>query len=463
MKISTLTKFLAIFFALPIFLFSCEKPTPTPEPEPGPDTPPVEEIPMVSIEAGEATPNTLSFTITTEYADQCSWLCVEAGQTMPDDIYVIQKGTSIDVNAGPVACTAVVEPDTEYAIVAAIMSKKGYQMDTIHMKSAPAEMPTVSIELDVATPTFIKFNVTTTNANKCAWVCIKATESKPSNEDILNNGTPISISDEAVNITASSLEADTEYIILAAVRGDGGINGSSLTAKTEKNEDQAKAPTVTLTAGEVTVNEISFSISATDALTCSYIISRKGDKLPTVDEVLGQGTPVELNGGSATVKISSLASNTEFIVSVAAAGNGGSTLAEPLSLTTLKDENARYYTFDSGHVLKLDNPAEGEVYVKLWNSTENKDEMVLDFYCDDNSKGLQAGTYTLSNSRLAGTLDSLYTTLTTYSESNNTTYKFTSGTAHVRLDGTTYSISMDLMHEDGTHYIVTFDGKLPVA
>ncbi len=461
MKISTFTKFLTIFFVLPLFILSCEKPNPTPEPEP--DTPPVEEIPTVSIEAGEATANTLSFTVTTEYADKCSWLCVEADQTLPDDIYVLQKGMEIDVNAGPVACTANVEPDTEYAIVAAILSKKGYQMETIYMKSAPAEMPTVSIELDAVAPTFIKFNVSTTDANKCAWVCIKATESKPSNEDILNNGTPISISEEAVNITASSLEADTEYIILAAVRGDGGINGSSLTAKTEKNEDQAKAPTVTLTAGEVTVNEISFSISATDALTCSYIISRNGDELPTVDDVLGRGTPVELTGGSATVKISSLESNTEFIVSVAAAGNGGSTLAEPLHLTTLKDENAVYFSFDSGYVLELDNPAEGEVYVKLYNSTENKDEMVLDFYCDDNSNGLQAGTYSIDNSKLAGTLDNYYSTLTIYSDSNTMTYRFASGTAHVTKDGSDYTISMDMVHEDGTHYIGKFNGKLPIS
>ncbi len=459
MKISTLTKLSAIFFALPTLILSCEKPGPDgPGPEPdGPDQP-VVETPMVKIEAGEATANTLTFTITAEYADKCSWLCVEAGQTLPDDIYVIQKGTEIDVTSGPVTCTESVKPDTEYAILAAIMSKKGYLMDTLYMKSAPAELPTVTIEKDVVAPTFIQFNVTTSNATKCAWVCVEASAEKPSNEEILNNGTGIAISEEAVNITASSLQPDTEYSILVAVKGNGGINGSSLNVKTEK-ASEVEAPTVTVTAGDATEHEINFSIATTNALTCSYAISREGEELPGVDAVLAKGTPVTLTDGKATVKVSELEANTKFIISVAAAGEGGSTLAETVTISTLVDANAIQFSFDTGQWYQLDNPAEGEVYIKLWNSTENKDEMVLDFYCDDNSNGLQAGTYTVNNTGLAGTLDSRYTSLTIYDDNN--TYKFTSGSVHVALNSDTYTISMDLVTESEVHYVGTFTGKLP--
>ncbi len=473
MKKSTLTKLLATFLAIPIFLFSCEKPetpvnpdddTENVDPEnPKDSTETSATTPTLEIKAGEASHNKLTFTISATNATHCGWKEYKQGEKIQDDIFIVQQGNKLEIGEdGSVSsqCEAIVEPDTEYAIVAAIQHKNGYLMDTLYMTTKSAPLPTISLDAELVAPTFIKFKVGTADATKCAWTYVKANEVEPTNEQILETGTPIAISDEPVSITASSLQPNIDYVILVAAQGKGGVSGKVLRTKTAVDSN-TPAPTITLTEGTVEAHKLSFSITATNSLICYYLISYANENRPTMEEVFAKGKEVILSeAGTADINLFALAASTQHVISVAVAGNGGSTLADPLTLTTLEDPNAVSFSFNTGQWLIIDNPAEGEVYIKLWSSERNnKDDMILDFFCSDNKNGLLPGTYIINNTKLAGTLDSHYTQLHIYT--GDQTIRFASGSAYVELSEDTYTITMDFVTSEDIHYIGTFNGKLP--
>ena len=82
--------------------------------------------------------------------------------------------------------------------------------------------------------------------------------------------------------------------------------------------DEAKEPTVTVVAGEVTTTTISFTITSTDADKVAYLVV-EGTEAPTASEVLANGTEVEANK-SVVVTATELKADTEYTI-VAAAQN----------------------------------------------------------------------------------------------------------------------------------------------
>ena len=113
MKVKNL---LYMLLALPLAFVACEEPTPSVE-EPKDAT--------IEVVAGEATENTIAFTVTTENAESAAWLVLEAAEATPTASEVLANGTSIEVNKA-VACKAEgLEAETEYKVVAAVKNAKG--------------------------------------------------------------------------------------------------------------------------------------------------------------------------------------------------------------------------------------------------------------------------------------------------------------------------------------------------
>ncbi len=81
---------------------------------------------------------------------------------------------------------------------------------------------------------------------------------------------------------------------------------------------EVKEPTVTIVAGDVTENTISFVITSTDAEKVAYLVI-EGTEAPTASEVLANGTEVEVNK-SVEVTATELKAETEYTI-VAAAQN----------------------------------------------------------------------------------------------------------------------------------------------
>lgn len=102
----------------------------------------------------------------------------------------------------------------------------------------------------------------------------------------------------------------------------------------EPQPDPKKAPTVTLTAGVATVDSYDFTVATTDAETVKYAYNKKGEAVPTVDQVLSDGKAVE----GQKVTLSGLDGDTEYWVVAAAKGEGGKTLSDVLEFKTLAPE-----------------------------------------------------------------------------------------------------------------------------
>ncbi|MBQ8366953.1 MAG: hypothetical protein IJX40_04385 [Alistipes sp.] len=75
--------------------------------------------------------------------------------------------------------------------------------------------PTVAVVAGVATENTVTFEVTSTEAEKVAWIVVEATEAVPTATEVFNGGTTIN-ANESVEVTATDLKANTEYLVVAA-------------------------------------------------------------------------------------------------------------------------------------------------------------------------------------------------------------------------------------------------------
>ena len=109
---------------------------------------------------------------------------------------------------------------------------------------APVEKPApeISVAKGEATVESITFTVTAANAEMAAWLVYEANGEEPSIETILTTGTTIDGNSSSL-ATASSLEADTEYNIIAAARGNGKEAKSTVvTMATLKEQENPQPP-----------------------------------------------------------------------------------------------------------------------------------------------------------------------------------------------------------------------------
>ena len=111
--------------ALPLLFVACE------------ENNPIDEVknPTVDIVAGEATPNSLSFTITSTEADNVAWIVIEATEVVPTASEVLANGTAVEANTSVDCVANELKSNTTYTIVAAVkntqtVGKKDIQMTT---------------------------------------------------------------------------------------------------------------------------------------------------------------------------------------------------------------------------------------------------------------------------------------------------------------------------------------------
>ena len=127
--------------ALPLLFVACKQ------------NDPVDEVknPTIELTAGEATTDSLSFTITTTEAENAAWLAVkttELGSLVTSE--VLATGTAVEVNK-TVECKATnLEDGTEYTIVAAVKNSKGADKKEIKMTTIAADPEATAFKLKSA-------------------------------------------------------------------------------------------------------------------------------------------------------------------------------------------------------------------------------------------------------------------------------------------------------------------------
>lgn len=201
-----------------------------------------ERYPTISVEVttGAVTANSVTFTVTAEGADEIYYWVAKAsepvvaeGEVAPDTKLLIEKGTYLDAQTDLPFSQEVVEtglaPTTEYKIYV-------YAENFAHHAYAtPASatttevvavvVPTVEVVISEASVAAREFtaSVTTTNAQKGAWMVVPKYTEGVTAAKVFAEGTAMTTAElnDAIDIVVSALEPLTEYDFYVAVENDG--------------------------------------------------------------------------------------------------------------------------------------------------------------------------------------------------------------------------------------------------
>lgn len=183
----------------------------------------------VKVTPGEAGIDELTFTVTSENAVSCAWMCVEDGTTVPSGTDIMQKGKSVFANTEASAKATGLKDNTVYVIVAAAMDEADNILTSTPVKMTTLEKPAepkVTLSDDAVEGSTFSFKITPADAEKCAYKLYKKSQSAKV-DDVLSTGTEVSAT-ESTTVTLENLE-DGEYFVVAAVQhGDAKVLSSKL-------------------------------------------------------------------------------------------------------------------------------------------------------------------------------------------------------------------------------------------
>ncbi len=176
--------------------------------------------------------------------------------------------------------------------------------------------PTVTIAIGDAAFNALKFTLTLKDADKCSYICTKASEAVPAAATIIAEGQSVSASGV---VEIAGLEPNTAYR-LSAVALKGNING-----KVSSIEHTTSAPgvhpAVVLTPGQSTTTTLTFNAALTDPETAAYVCLEKteGLTLPTAEEILRDGKAIAQTGD---ILVENLKPSTTYVIAAAVTNTG---------------------------------------------------------------------------------------------------------------------------------------------
>ena len=176
-------------------------------------------------------------------------------------------------------------------------------------------VPTISISLSEARETAIDFTLTPANAETVAWQIVETGTTVPGAEEIISSGNQVGT--ETGTYTADNLTAGTSYVIAAAaLNGETYSSVATLEATTTVNEPDPVAPTLTIESATPTRDGLTFTYSQENAEAISYVIVGGSDVIPQADDIIQEGTQVDLSQNEVVVE--GYTPNTSYILAVAA-------------------------------------------------------------------------------------------------------------------------------------------------
>lgn len=188
--------------------------------------------------------------------------------------------------------------------------------------------PTVTIAIGDAAFNSLKFTLTLKDADKCSYVCTKASETVPTAEQILANGKSVTASGV---IEVGNLEPNTAYR-LSAVASKGKLNGKVSTIEHSTTAPNVR-PSVVLKAGATTTTTLTFNAALTDPETAAYVCLEKteGLTLPTAEEILRDGEAIAQTGD---ILVEDLKPSTTYVIAAAVANTGVYSEVQSIEMTT---------------------------------------------------------------------------------------------------------------------------------
>lgn len=319
--------------------------------------------------------------------------------------------------------------------------------------------PTITLEKGTATATTLSFKASMTDATEVAYKVIKDGDAMPTLEAILTEGVAIDTNSSTTDVTATELEPGTKYQIIAAAKNSAKSVGSN-TLYME-----------TLTFGEVSVSaeivqldheKMNFRVKAENATKIAYLVLYASKEAPDASYILlnGEEIPVDSNE---SVEVTSLECAKEYQLLVAAEGDSGVAMAEPLKFTT-DDDPANVITHD---YTRARGSKYGSNYFIMFsyedaneadNFAYNDKTLSLDFYGDPDKDYLPAGVYEVKESTEWPCLSSFR--YSTYGYDNGVKLKSGQVTVEIDPESKAYNFLIDLYLIDGRHMEATYTGDL---
>lgn len=109
-----------------------------------------------------------------------------------------------------------------------------------------------------------------------------------------------------------------------------------LLAQTSCSDDESSGGRAAiLTSGKATSHSLSFNITPQYAEKCTWVCIKKSDPVPSNDEILSKGIPVDISQTTIQTAIA-LDAKTEYVIIAASSHKGRTTLSDPLEMSTLE-------------------------------------------------------------------------------------------------------------------------------
>ncbi len=325
--------------------------------------------------------------------------------------------------------------------------------------------PTIELTAGEATESSLSFTINTTEATDVAWLAIEASEATATASEVLANGTKVE-ANKSVECTATDLEENTEYTIVAAVKNSKAVEKKEIKMTTKTSDPEAtqfkrtSEAEVEFTAdggkGEIEY-EIVNPIEGTEveaAADVVWITVTAGEKISYIVE---GNTSEEAREGKITATYGDLS----FEVKVKQAGKqNDQPVDEEVNFTASVYEVQYYgteYSAAYNYMVYLSDTGLNE----NGHYKQNGTYYMLDIYAADsaenNSYTLPNGKYNASETPNAGTFGiGDYGACIKIVDGVPTYLLYKQGTVTV-TDG---KIEAKIMMEDGTVHNVLYEGNL---
>ncbi len=239
------------------------------------DATPTDLLPGVTLTAKTVGDTTLSFMLSPKSADQAAWLCVEQATTVTAE-QVLAEGEEVDAKKAAVYTVAGLQPETTYAIYAAVKNAHGVTLSEALKMTTAEEIPVPTATLEKVGQEYEKltFTITTTNAETVKWM-LTSSQAAVTASRILELGTEVEANTTVEQIASGKGMAGTELAIYAvAVLGEMQVLSEPLLWTPEKKpaleanyELEATTATTVYTAGSQLDNYLfTFANEAGDTL-----------------------------------------------------------------------------------------------------------------------------------------------------------------------------------------------------
>ena len=318
--------------------------------------------------------------------------------------------------------------------------------------------PTIALEKGSENVNYVTFTLTTTNATEARYMVLEDGTEAPTLDAILTEGVAVELAEGKAEVKAEGLEADTEYMVVAAAKNVTKVAGSNTLYL--KTTAQAEV-TLDVELVQVAHNAINFRFTAENAERVAYLVQNASKEIPEASEVLRKGDEVDPASKEA-VEVADLDPVKDYVLLVAAEGAGKSVMVE--EAFTTKDDPSNViehnYTrvkgskYSSNYYLMFSYEDASEAD----NFAYNESTLCLDFYGDPEKDYLPAGTYEVKESTEWPCLNSMR--YSTYGYDNGVLLK--SGAVEVSIDPDTkaYTFVIDLQLKDGRSLKANYTGDV---